>query len=384
MDTLRPRRISGSSFHHGFKDAVRTKAEAKHVKDKIDKLRRKMEIEEQSSYPKDTLDNTWSRYDAKTKERTRIVIENEINYLERKLALLRNEMSDQRQKDSRKPLTVVTSPPVSKSGDNESLFLSLDDIIHPEIKPDSDDRAIDDMWASRIQGERIADRRPGFVNSNMVYLCQNCTSKLKIIDSESRLVCTNPSCGLSVIDLVCSNMAIIESEDGHTYKHMYERKKNFASWLKQFSPETPIIPSDVIFLVKLHYTRINPKKTGKMRPTPIKEILTSLGLKKWTDMAPRIAHRCNGIPIARFTNSEIQQCLKLFDVVQYIYPLVKDSVEINFPGKNFMMNKFMGILGWDRFRECFPLLKSAKVLANRDITWGRVCMTAGWKWERSV
>ncbi len=239
--------------------------------------------------------------------------------------------------------------------------------------------------ARKKQNKRGAQPRQHDASEYPVFIfqdsCQICLVNLLVMTRESRLVC--PRCSRSYSYLNASSGTLPYGDELDVNKHVYERKKHFKNWISQYRATASPLPDNVIWIVKLRFMKLHIKSSHEVRPTPIKHILKNTGLRSFTEFAARICSRMNGVPIAAFTEEEIQMLVDLFDQSQVPFLQLKENLRTNFLNGSYVMNKFCRILGLSHFQVCFRLLKSRDVLLKQDLTWKRICGHTNWVYERS-
>lgn len=212
-------------------------------------------------------------------------------------------------------------------------------------------------------------------------VCRHCNVNLIMLYREAILTC--PNCARMVPHVNNSTSNLPFGEEPEISKHVYERRKNFKSWMMQWK-EGVRIPRIVMERIMTVFSKLMIWSKKEYRVTTVKEILSQLGLTQYMEYAQRITFELCGTPVPSFTQEDIAVFLKLFDLMQAPFMHVKDPLRQSFPNGKYLTSKFCKILGLQDLADSFPLLKSQHNLARQDDMWARMCAVVGVPFERSL
>lgn len=202
------------------------------------------------------------------------------------------------------------------------------------------------------------------------HFCSRCHRDMMLLPFEGRSVCLRCRTWVEKFD---SALNLGFGEDTQTTTtHEYDQSKHLFKFLQQWHKNNPGPPDQVYIDVIRHYNNGRDGCVHDVKPTPIKDVLNQLGYKEWRNYAERISNRLQNIPVAQLSDSTIKLFTRLFDMIQPVFPLVKDRRH-NMLTLYYLLNKFCGIAGLDHLAPCFPLLKTESVVQDQDVVWFRIC-----------
>lgn len=205
--------------------------------------------------------------------------------------------------------------------------------------------------------------------------CPSCNQLLKVIPSESRLICMNCAHSSEHIGAVSSNTRY--GDDGASVVHVYLREKNFAAYLEQFHVDQPEVPYYILLQIKKAHRKRHVKTKLEIKTTQITKILKEIGLNRYIPQSSRIAAQLNGQAILQFTTHEIKEFLAMFRAILVPFLRIKGINRRNFLPASYLVSKFAGLRGWNHFQIPPNMLKSRNVLVTQDKIWAGICHEVG-------
>ena len=206
---------------------------------------------------------------------------------------------------------------------------------------------------------------------------------LRFIPREARMVCMG--CGEFSKHQSSTSGGLFTDEVDMHHAHQYDPKKNFKTFVMQFSENAKEIPDELIAEL-LQYLQRNMKRTrSELKATKCKNFLKAHPKwRKYLDCATKIVNILNNRANPKFTQTQIDTFVSLFDEIQLPFAHCKDPQRQNFLNSCYLMNKFCGLLGLVHEQHSFPLLRHSKSLLEQDHVWEAICAALKWVFQPSI
>lgn len=214
--------------------------------------------------------------------------------------------------------------------------------------------------------------------------CDTCNEPLRVIPTESRLVCTN--CATSKEHALASSNTAVYGNNSHFPTHVYSRHKNYLDFLQQFVENRKPIPPEVMLRIKKAYRKLHAKSTLRVKRTPIRVLLKKLDLGEYVNDTAKIAALMNGDPIQVFTVEEVKIFDKMYRAYEETFAKIKNSGTTgrNYLSAPYVTSKFARARGKNHFDQSATTTKTRSVLTERDKAWKPVCEAIGFEFHRSI
>ena len=210
--------------------------------------------------------------------------------------------------------------------------------------------------------------------------CSHCNRDRVMHEDEATLVC--PGCGHAVnyIDTGISSIPFNASVDYNSFS--YKRINHFNEWLAQFQgKEKTEIPQEVLDSIR---REIKIARRTEVSQTAIKGILKKLRLNKYYEHVPAITNTLNGVPPPTMTPYQEATLRNCFRQIQHPFAEHCPPTRKNFLSYAYVLHKLCQLNGFDRFTQCFPLLKSREKLYEQDKIWKSICKALKWQFIASI
>jgi len=152
----------------------------------------------------------------------------------------------------------------------------------------------------------------------------------------------------------------------------------FLDKLDQFCEHAPQVPDQLAVRVQQRL-QMKPGRAyddGKVRPTPVLEVLNELGEKDWYKYADRVAAKINKEEFAEVSNADKKDYEERFRAILFAYkcvPLMTSTRGTKTNNKtSFHINQLAGIKGDHKVQAHFPLHKTPQTLRNHLREWQRI------------
>ena len=213
--------------------------------------------------------------------------------------------------------------------------------------------------------------------------CTECKIEMTIYRSSGVLICTN--CGIQKPILLDSDKPSYKEPPKEISYFAYKRINHFNEWLAQFqAKETTDIPNSVYdkILVEIKKERIYNLK--ELTDKKIKQILKKLKLNSYYEHIPHIKSKLTGIKAPTITRELEEKLRGMFrDIQKPFMKHVDRKKRKNFLSYSYVLHKFVQLLGYDEYIDCFPLLKSTEKRHMQDQIWKKICAELHWKFIKS-
>lgn len=207
---------------------------------------------------------------------------------------------------------------------------------------------------------------PSFVEKES---CEVCHTDFLVRPSDSMLIC--PKCGKSETVIYYAPEYIDQTENKH---NQYERGPLYRKYISQFHVDAPEIPLEVIRTIKKHMTKIHMLLPGKVKQTPVMDILRNENYRKWVPSAVRIARHINGEVEIKFDQDLIDRLVYRFNKITSVFDAAKMQNRKKIMNFEFLTHQFLYMENRSDLAEWFSCLKTRKVLKQAEIRFKRCCM----------
>lgn len=286
---------------------------------------------------------------------------------------------------------------LAPSGSILSLLKKKTDIIESIETPVSTPTMlpIPEIGKPKITNEQLVDKYMTVANPawdptektevDMLTNCELCGTSLVLYENESRLVCTNPECGVEEQIFIGCGEPSYKEPPREQSSFPYRRINHFNEWLAQFqAKESTEIPDDVYDKIKEELHKEHITNFANLSIEKLRHILKKLNLSKYYEHVPHIISRLNGIspPVL---SAETEQLLRhMFKEIQLPFNRHRPVGRKNFLSYSYVLYKFCELLEMDDFLSRFTLLKSRDKLVEQDNIWRLICRDLDWQFIKSV
>lgn len=120
-------------------------------------------------------------------------------------------------------------------------------------------------------------------------------------------------------------------------------------------------------------------------PKKIKGYLKKLGYSKYYEHAVYIIYRLSGKQPPKLPPELEEKLRHMFKELQEPFAKVCPKDRKNFLSYSYVLHKCVELLGYDEYKELFPLLKSREKLHSQDKIWKEMCEKyLHWEFIKSV
>jgi hypothetical protein len=216
--------------------------------------------------------------------------------------------------------------------------------------------------------------------------CEECNGETKYI--ENFITCMD--CGFisnnSVSDYQISYKDLCDTMIKKNYE--YKRPNRFKEILATLqAKENTDIPKFVLEAVKQEIQKEYNVDLLSIDVKKMKEYLKRLSLTQYYEHAPHILNSLNGIPPLSIPTYVEEKLLKMFELIQEPFEIVKKEVaasRLSFLSYNYVLFKFCELLDLDEYKKHFTLLKSVDKLRIQDKIWRGICEMLEWEYIPSI
>ena len=167
--------------------------------------------------------------------------------------------------------------------------------------------------------------------------------------------------------------------------HQRNLDKNRNEWLSQVQgKELTDIAPEVFDLILLEIKKDRIKNMLNVTPKKVRHYLKKLGLNKYYEHTAHIICRLNGKQPPSIPSEIEDKLRRMFREIQEPFMEVCPKNRKNFLSYSYVFHKFVELLGFDEYKELFPLLKSREKLHQQDLIWKDICKIIGWMFIKSI
>lgn len=203
----------------------------------------------------------------------------------------------------------------------------------------------------------------------------DCYGTMALTEDETAYVCD--VCGLSEHNLVLERSG---SESTDRFKCTYQRATHLSEIISQIQAKVASDIPQIVFDDIYDYMvrrRISPKSLDYFK---MRDILKSLGHRKYYEQAPHILQKVAGIAPPSFTPRQEAQLKHMFRQVEELFPEVKPKDRNNFLTYAYVIRKSLELLSLDRHLYYFRKLSHERKLREHDHTWRKMCRILNWEY----
>lgn len=213
--------------------------------------------------------------------------------------------------------------------------------------------------------------------------CQKCNVEMTIYQSEGLHVC--PKCGLQEHVITESDKPSFKDPPPEVSYFAYKRMNHFNECIAQFQgKESTEVPPEVFnkLILEIKKERIN--NLAVLTPLKIRLYLKKLKLNKFYEHVPHILYRINGVQPPVLSKQLEEKLRLMFKDIQSPFRNHKPKKRKNFLSYSYVLYKFLELLGFDEYKNYFPLLKDREKLYDTDKIWEGICGDLGWQFIKSL
>jgi len=219
-------------------------------------------------------------------------------------------------------------------------------------------------------------------------ICQRCKKSGKIIEmminlNDASAQCSN--CGLMEYVLVDSDKPSYKEPPPEATYFAYKRINHFSEILAQVqAKQSTDIPQEVYDDLKEEIRKERIMDYSKLTYQKVRGYLRKLRYNKYYEHIIHIINKLNGNPPPHLSK-ELEEKLKaMFREIQGPFMEVCPGNRKNFFSYNYILHKFVELLGLEELKPLFPLLKSREKVHQHDLIWRKICDKLKWKFIKSV
>ena len=116
----------------------------------------------------------------------------------------------------------------------------------------------------------------------------------------------------------------------------------------------------------------------------IKIILKKIKVNKYYEHIPYILNRITGKTNPQLTPDLEEKLRNMFKEIQVPFLKHSPSNRKNFLSYSYVLHKFVELLGYNQYTNCFLLLKSREKLHQQDMIWKDICKYLKWEFISSI
>lgn len=155
--------------------------------------------------------------------------------------------------------------------------------------------------------------------------------------------------------------------------------------LAQFqAKESTDIPEEVYHALLLEIKKNRIKNLATLENKHIRSYLKKLKYNKYYEHIPHILYRLNGLPPPVIKKETEEKIRSMFKQIQAPFIKVCPKDRKNFLSYNYVIYKFIELLGHDELKPYLNLLKSRDKLINQEAIWKKICAELNWEYIRSI
>jgi hypothetical protein len=212
--------------------------------------------------------------------------------------------------------------------------------------------------------------------------CELCNTHKTFDPRTAAAVCL--TCGLSTTYLV-PDTSYREGVSIHT-PYLYKRINHCRDHLHRITGrESTQIEPEVITMISQELAKTHTEdELIEVTQADIRVILKRLGLSRLYNHTTRIWALTTGGKPLTMTQTQEQELLHLFNIIQEPWERLRPSMRKNFLSYSYLLHKLSLLLGYTEIASHFKLLKSREKVLYQDVQWKKICQALGFKFERSV
>ena len=212
--------------------------------------------------------------------------------------------------------------------------------------------------------------------------CENCNTNKIVYLSDGINIC--PKCGEESEILIESEKPSYKDPPREITYFSYKRINHFNEWLAQFqAKETTDIPHDIYdqILNEIKKERID---VTKLKSHKLRQILKKIGKNKYYEHIPHILTKISGKKPPIMSAELEEELRRMFKEIQIPFYKFCPKNRKNFLSYSYVLHKFVELLGYNQYTNCFLLLKSREKLHQQDMIWKDICKYLKWEFISSI
>ncbi|KAG5186345.1 poxvirus late transcription factor VLTF3 like-domain-containing protein [Tribonema minus] len=220
------------------------------------------------------------------------------------------------------------------------------------------------------------------VNQDDDAYCELCNTVKQFDARTAQAICL--TCGLSSTYMV-PDTSYREGVSIHS-PYLYKRINHCRDHLHRITGrESTQIEPEVIERISSELAKTHrPEELCNVTQTDIRLLLKRLGLSRLYNHTTRIwALTTGGKPLV-LTQTQEQELLHLFNLIQVPWEKLRPKNRKNFLSYSYLLHKLSLLLGYTDVASHFKLLKSKEKVHFQDLYWQKICAAMGFRFERSV
>lgn len=213
--------------------------------------------------------------------------------------------------------------------------------------------------------------------------CANCGSICNLIQTDGIMVCEE--CGYTEFVLMDSDKPSYRDPPPEASYFAYKRINHLTEILLQVqAKESTEIPQDVYDQIMLEIKKERLTNMALLTNEKVRGYLKKLRLNKYYEHIPHIINKLNGLP-PPVIPSDVEEKIKImFKEIQEPFSEICPKDRKNFLSYNYVLYKFVEMLGHPELKPLFPLLKSNNRLQEQDFLWKKITEKTGMPFIRSL
>jgi hypothetical protein len=269
----------------------------------------------------------------------------------------------------------------------ENILKEYDDILKDPIKIDfstgkakTDETRKHKILESFINIAReYIDIEP-IVAKEIVMSCDKCKQELLQTD-DLLFVCQG--CGYSERSLTTITTYQDNTRINSSQRYVYDKRSNFLNSIKEFqgiqnTTISPDIVKDLYEQIKSHDLTID-----RVTKDHIYEFLKITGHNDSYKDRNLLYTEITGKPSPDISHL-VSSLLVMFDIAMPVFERVKSPDRLNFLHGQFVLFKFLQLLGWDCKDDDFYILKTRDKILEHDEKWKIICNELNWVYIPTV
>ena len=148
--------------------------------------------------------------------------------------------------------------------------------------------------------------------------------------------------------------------------------------------ETTDIPEEVFDSILMEIKKHKIDNLAEVTHDKVKEILKILRKNKYYEHVPFITHRITGVPNPHLSVELEEKLRSMFKEIQVPFLKHAPASRKNFLSYSYVLNKFLQLLGEDKYLKHFPLLKSRSKLFLQEQIFKKIADELGWQFIPSI
>lgn len=213
--------------------------------------------------------------------------------------------------------------------------------------------------------------------------CIDCGSEKVLIPSEGYMVCE--SCGQIEYILVDSDRPSYKDPPPEQSYFAYKRSNHFNEWLSCIqAKESTDIPQKVFDKIAIEIKKERITNLDALSRKKVREYLKKLDYNKYYEHTSYIMMRLTGKQPPQIPPDIEEKLRQMFKDIQEPFAKVCPKNRRNFLSYSYVLYKFLELLGEDKLKHEFSLLKSREKLHQQDIIWKGICKINSYHFIKSV